>query len=438
MSIISSSVMDVLMAKEISLKEGTSHTIITDQEEVEGWPVEVTWITCMEKTEEQLLDTIEAIVRRDTPQRVSVPGLQMFCGMLDVDKLCKLVDRIMNCFAGTQHQVVIPTVRYVPASFMFWEACFTLNKHIWSRAVEYGYGVLNLHRNFMSRQNRSWVVHGPCYTEFCEETGLGTSLSSEGLKRYEARMLRLHSNGFEVEHPQTVPEEVMPLPLWSTAAYCNSRSCSELLESLGYCMEIPKRKRQAKSARTVQQPVVSGRRAKRGRSESVGQDPAAAARSSRGRGRGCVTPRDVSGNMISTLQLEAGTVRSMIRQISELKMMVKEQEKDLQEARTTRVAMEKDLERARDDVRRKDNVVAVIEARSRAESRSVRREREAQWEESQEWVRQRKEWHKERRDMLDMYEQLHAKHYELKGQFEVFREFAGADRVEKKARKERK
>ena len=64
--------------------------------------------------------------------------------------------------------------------------------------------------------------------------------------------------------------------------------------------------------------------------------------------------------------------------------------------------------------------------------------REAQWEESQEWVRQRKEWHQERRDMLEMYEKLHAKHYELKGQFQVLREFSGGDRQEKKSRKERK
>ena len=133
--------MDVLKTKTINLKEGTVHTIVSDQEEVDGWPQEITWITCMEKSEEQLMDTLEAIVRRDMPQRVSVPGLQMFCGVMPVDRLCKLVDRIMECFAGTQHRVVIPTARYVPAAFMFWEVCFKLNKHIWSQAVAYGFGV---------------------------------------------------------------------------------------------------------------------------------------------------------------------------------------------------------------------------------------------------------------------------------------------------------
>ena len=434
--------MDVLKTKTINLKEGTVHTIVSDQEEVDGWPQEITWITCMEKSEEQLMDTLEAIVRRDTPQRVSVPGLQMFCGVMPVDRLCKLVDRIMECFAGTQHRVVIPTARYVPAAFMFWEACFKLNKHIWSQAVAYGFGVLNLHRNFMSRQSRSWVVHGPCYTEFNEDTGLGTNLSEEGLKRYEARMLRLHTNGFDVEHPPCVPVEAMPLPLWSSAGYCNSRSCCDLLESLGYEMQVPKRRKQVtkEGVRVARQgqvaPVaVLPRGAKRGRTDSVGQE---SVRSGRGRGRGGVPPRDVSGNKIATLQLEAGTVRSMIRQIADLKMVVRQKESDLQQASKEREVLERDLERARDDIRRKDNVVAVTEARSRAESRSLRREREAQWEESQEWVRQRKEWHQERRDMLEMYEKLHAKHYELKGQFQVLKEFSGGDRQEKKSRKERK
>ena len=83
--------------------------------------------------------------------------------------------------------------------------------------------------------------------------------------------------------------------------------------------------------------------------------------------------------------------------------MVQEQEDDLLHTRKQQEALGKDLERARDDVRRKDNMVAVFEARSRAEYCSLRREREQQWEESQEWQGQRKEWREERKDMLDMY-----------------------------------
>ena len=437
--------MDVSLVKEIQLKEGTQHTIISDQEELDGWPQEVTWITCVEKSEVQLLDTIQAIVRWDTPQRVSIPGLQMFCGVLHVDAICRLVDTIIKCFAGTKHQVIIPTVRFVPAAFMWWEQTFALNKYIWAQAVAHGCGVLNLHRNFMARQSRSWVVHGPCYAEFCEDTGLGATLSSEGMKRYEARLLRLHSGGFDREYPPAVPlNDQMPLVLWSTAGYCNSRSCSELLESLGYKMAIPKRERAgrkaAEQAQTVKGAKVS-RGSKRGRSLSVGpeQEPVGPSRASRGRGRGRVSPRDSSGNIISTFQLEEGTVRSMIRQISDLKLLVQVRDDEIQRARKEQEALKKDLELARDDVRRKESMISVFEARSRADSRSLRREREAQYDESKEWQRQRQEWREERKDMLDMYETLHAKHYQLRGQFEVFRELgAGGDKAEKKARKEKK
>ena len=116
---------------------------------------------------------------------------------------------------------------------------------------------------------------------------------------------------------------------------------------------------------------------------------------------------DSSGNLISTFQLEVGTVRSMIHQISELKVMVQEQEDDLLHTRKQQEALGKDLKCARNDVRRKDNMVAMFEARSRADSHSLRLEREQQWEESQEWQHQRKEWREEQKDMLNMYEALH-------------------------------
>ncbi len=433
--------MEMMLPKKIALKMGTTHTTLSDIEEVESWPSEVTWIYVVEKSETQLMDTIEAIVRRDTPQRVSVPGLQKFCGVMPVDKLFQLVDRIMACFVGTQHQVIIPTVRFIPSSFMFWEACYLLNRHIWSRAVQHGFGGLNLHRNFMQRQRRSWAVHGPCYQEYCEDTGFGTSLSQEGLKRYAARLVRLHSNGFDCEHPQVVPAEEMPVPLWSSVGFCQSASCSELLESLGYRLDLPKKLGKARQQeRPVQKEVqaVVPRAAKRGRSESVGPESGRASRPGRGRGRGRVPARDGSGRPISTLQLEAGTVRSMIKQIRELKVQVQEKDGELQRAKEIRRELEKDLERAQDDVRRKENVVAVMESRQRADSRSLRRERQAQWEEHQEWLRQRNEWQEERRNMLDMYERLHGKHHELKGQFSVFKEVAGMERAEKKARKEKK
>ena len=129
----------------------------------------------------------------------------------------------------------------------------------------------------------------------------------------------------------------------------------------------------------------------------------------------------------------------MIRQISDLKLLVQVRDDEIQRARKEQEALKKDLELARDDVRRKESMISVFEARSRADSRSLRREREAQYDESKEWQRQRQEWREERKDMLDMYETLHAKHYQLRGQFEVFRELgAGGDKAEKKARKEKK
>ena len=445
--------MEIALQKEVKLAEGTTHTCLSDIEEGDEWCQEITWITVCDKDAGQLIDVLQSIVGRTSPQRVSVPGLQQYAAVLPVERLEGLVDRIMLMFAGTIHQVVIPTLRYVPAAFMFWESITRTNAFIWRRAVSHGCGVLNLHRNFMIRQAREWAVHGPCYAEFAADTGLGTALSAEGAKRYEARLLRLHVAGFDVEHPPSIPVgDEAPVPLWATAAYCKSRSCTELLEGFGYQMVMPKQWRKAKVVAPekgvqrpdVQEPVVVkpvvakpvvSRGAKRGRSVSVGQDQgekAGPARSARGRGRGRVA-RDMSGHVITTVPMEIGTARAMVKQITDLKAGIRERDADLDRLRRVRAELEKELASAREDVRRKDNVVAVFEARSREESRALRREREVQYEETKEWQKQREDWRTERRDMLRMYEELHAKHHVLKGQFQVFQELGS-----RKARKDMK
>ena len=155
--------MDAMIQREVQLMEGTTHTTISDVEEGFGWPTDVTWITCCERSESQLLDLVQSIVGRSTPQRVSIPGVQYLIGVLPVDKICGLVDKVIKLFLGTKHQVVIPTLRFIPASFMYWEHVQAVNSHIWTQSVSHGYGVLNLHRTFMVRQSRQWVVYGPCY-----------------------------------------------------------------------------------------------------------------------------------------------------------------------------------------------------------------------------------------------------------------------------------
>ena len=452
--------MDVVLKKEVTLKEGTTHTCLSDLEEGENWCQQIHWITICEKSPTQLMDVLRSIAGRTTPQRVSVPGMQCYTAVLPVDSLCRLVDEIMTLFAGTMHQVVIPTLRFVPASFMIWERISTLNSFIWKKAVSHGYGVMNLHRNFMVRQARNWAVHGPCYAEFVANTGLGSTLSEDGVKRYEGRLLRLHSGGYDVEHPPSIPlGDEMPVPLWTSSSYCNSRSCSDMLTGLGYtmtkpvpCKKVAKPKKQDKVVQeaVVRSPQVqdkllakagASRGAKRGRSVSVGQDQggaAGAAKAGRGRGRGRVA-RDQGGCVITTVPLEIGTARAMVKQIADLKAGIQQRDSDLARLRKVRDDLEKELSRAREDVSRQENVVAVYEARSREESRAVRREREQQYLETKEWRKQRDEWRAERREMLEMYEVLHAKHYELKGQFQVFQELGSdKERKEKKAKREKR
>ena len=141
----------------------------------------------------------------------------------------------------------------------------------------------------------------------------------------------------------------------------------------------------------------------------------------------------MSGHVITTVPMEIGTARAMVKQITDLKAGIRERDADLDRLRRVRAELEKELASAREDVRRKDNVVAVFEARSREESRALRREREVQYEETKEWQKQREDWRTERRDMLRMYEELHAKHHVLKGQFQVFQELGS-----RKARKDMK
>ncbi|MCP3664877.1 MAG: hypothetical protein GY696_20675 [Gammaproteobacteria bacterium] len=277
---------------------------------------------------------------RDCPQRITLVGLQQYIAVLSVNEIKDMIDELVNQVQGTKHQLAIPTVRYVPHVFSYWSQVREINDHIWKSSVCSVFPVMNLHRNFLSRQAGGWVVSAPCYQEFLDKLGLGSTLSAQGMARYVSRLERFHAHGFDVETPLVRPEgDVEPLAIWLTNAYCHDDYCRAVLEGMGY---VPTPSVSAAKARRTK---VAARRVKgkgkvntvvpvsRGEGLGITTEPAPA--------KGVKRPRDAPeidqnrGKDPSRLPCEydvirvtKGTIKDMMNQVAFLKVKLSDAESD--------------------------------------------------------------------------------------------------------------
>ena len=79
------------------------------------------WKKVMEQELKFMVETVLSMLQRDVPQRLTIPAIQMFVHIASKDKIEKAVLQLFDAAAGTVHMIVVPTLRYQPYLFLFWE-----------------------------------------------------------------------------------------------------------------------------------------------------------------------------------------------------------------------------------------------------------------------------------------------------------------------------
>ena len=226
--------MEAVNPVQLTLEPNTQHVVFSEFEYPPDCPVDLAWKTILEQEIGVVVEMVLARLENEIPQRVSVPGLQVFVGIVERQVLEETVCKLIQAAKGTPHVVSVPTFRYIPSGFLYWDDCAALNRLIWSKSVDVNVPVLNLHKSFLGHQTKEWIVVGPVYSEFTQDLGLGSTLNESGMTRYTSRLYRFHQNGFSNAAPSVIPPECRPLELWRTFSYTENPETAEFLGGLGY------------------------------------------------------------------------------------------------------------------------------------------------------------------------------------------------------------
>ena len=219
---------------EVTLPANTQHVVLSELECPPSCPIDLGWRTEIEQDLPALIETVRELLQRDLPQRLSLPVLQIFVGITGKGELEEAVCKLLSMAVGTQHIIAIPTFRYSPGLFLYWDQIADLNKLVWEKSIAGGVPVLNLHKSYLCKQGREWTAAGSVYEEFCSGTGLGITLTSSGIQRYISRLSRFHMSGFAHESPVTMPAECRPIELNNTFVFTENPDTAEFLSGLGY------------------------------------------------------------------------------------------------------------------------------------------------------------------------------------------------------------
>ncbi|MCP3661257.1 MAG: hypothetical protein GY696_01980, partial [Gammaproteobacteria bacterium] len=90
------------ISKDLELKAGTMHSILSDVPEPDSWISTIRWIACMEMDRDTLMETTMAILERSQPQRVTLIALQQYVGVLTVADITEMIDQLVER-AGAWH-----------------------------------------------------------------------------------------------------------------------------------------------------------------------------------------------------------------------------------------------------------------------------------------------------------------------------------------------
>ena len=423
-------VSEVQGPKVTPLVPGTKHYIVSEIEQPFGWEEKIKWITCADQINTELVYTVCQFMSRPEPHRITIAAVGQFVGVMDRKDIFKLIEELLETVNGTKHQLGFTTVRYTPASFMYWSLVSEINKFLWEKASQHGFPILNLHRSFQVKQGQKWAVAPRCFEEFVDGVGFGSTLSPIGLERYQSRLIKFHAAAYDVETACTQKFcDTEPIPLADTYTYVENEATRELLLSLGFTLKErpvvkPKKNKKKGKELSVQSSVPA---AVAGTSAAPAVDGCRAVKRpkldgfvNRGRGRARVKgPAE-----FETMPVLKGTLADMLIQIHDLREDLKEARSDADRYRKKRDSLERDLKISEREVRASDFRCAEYD-------RWIARRSEEHHQECEDWRQVRAELRLEVADLKDDLEAERERVHVLEGKLSVY------EAVAKKPRKTR-
>ena len=405
------------------LKPNCEHTILSEYEEQEYCPAAIEWKCMTERSLPEFEETVLEMLRRTVPQRMSLPGVNMFVGIVPVDEILRSIDTMVDAVRGTPHVLAIPTFRFLPSIYHLWSEVARLNHHVWQRSAESATPLLHLHKNFLCKQGRDWVAAGGLYSEFVAGMGLGNTLNQAGLFRYVNRLVRFHCAGFMHEAPSVNLSSMMPLPLWHTYMYVEAPFAAAILEGAGHELRMRPVRSAGKGrgkavpmeVSSVGEPVKPDRGVQALKRQRVGE---AGPSSSVGRGRGGgqrVVPAMPNYNLIS---IDKQTFRGLVSDNGDLRSQLREEKAGRVALEEKVVVLNKKVMRAEKDVSNMKSRLSVANSRVSETQRKLSRSSEDAYREAQDWREVRDGLEKVRHDLTWEVEELEAEVARLKGKLE--------------------
>ncbi len=418
----------------VQIEPGTEHTIISELPRAMVTPTEIEWKTLESQDLEAMQELVFSLLERNTPQRITIPAMQIFADSTPVDQVLGTIDSIFEMVRGSMHVVTFPTLRFIPSAYPTWESVARINAHIMQRSIEFATPILLLHKSFMSRQKGEWVVCPTVYKEYCAGHGLGSELTPNGAYRYAQRLIRFHGAFHRVEAPCQQSAPVVPLDLWRTWTYTETPLMAEILTEMGHVLERPKRK----GGR------AKGKVFKRQKAANGGVQQA---------GNGQVNPSCSKDNVLtyaapspmSIISIDEGTFKKVFRENCQLRQDLKLLKVGLDDT-------EKYASRLRADLKVAECERARYKHESRAASRRFRKLDEESFRDLEDWKTERcrlqkeideltwevQEYSRENKELKDRVKQEQEKTRVLKMQMDVWEEWCkkkGGDMEEKRKQK---
>ncbi len=415
--------------KDIPVSPGTVHSHLSDVDQPDEIPENLTWRVCQELCPERLLELVMTFVERSEPQRLSISAFQLYVGLYPVNEIKEKIDQVLEVARGTQHIISVCTLRYLPSSFVQWDVISEVNRHIAQRAQEESLPLLNLHRSFLCKQGTDWVTASRCYQDFLMKEALGSVLSDIGVCRYRSRIVSFH--GFFDQNVAVVRPlvEQAPLPLWETFQYTEDPTAAELLSSVGYELKtkegVMKEKRVAKKrAKKIAAALAEQEEAKKA-GPADRQEVGVVQRGRRqekGRKRSRARSWDTEKVSVSRplnyqlMSIDQGTFRDMVSQIGTLKENLRKMAIKLQDTEdrlrnrdnyVTKMEVLKDKMKQEVSITRRSE--KATEFRCQEAERYISRQAERHHEEQLEWREAQAEWRTERKELESALEKAQEK-----------------------------
>ena len=424
-----------VIVRKTALAEGTAHTVFSELQQPDSWPETIRWRNTSDLEVDRLMEVLLGLLEREEKQRISIPCLQQYVADVSVAKLCSMLDDLAIHVRDNngRHQISCPTLRFVPSTFMYWGEIKQLNDHIKQVSSQQGWPTLNMARSFMMRQGARWVVASKLYCEFNAEEGFGTTFTPLAFERYQARLLRFHETGFDTVVPFYSPvSDPEPMPLFRTNTYIRCDYTRELLVSLGYKIVLPV---QAKAVKKKGKKVKVAHKKEDEKAEAMEVDGV-----ERGAKRMCPDPvmaevrdqerrPDWTEKMYETMPVLKGTMADMLYNLSYLKEKVKGLERERDQEMRKRHAKDAECYNYSRQMR-------AVHIRYNEYDRKVANMAEEAYQENREWQELRREWRREKEELLDELYQERRLVNVMEGKLEVYE--GGVSRKKNKgAKKER-